>query len=322
VTSQHQKGNNYAKNTLFMLTTFELKVLQPSIQPCTANPTEMLAHDLGQYCLHCNKVVHELTHLDNTALINYLTQPGNENICGKIDTAALAPQITLNITKQSYEQRRLYTFGIALLFVFGPLLFSCNDIEHEAIKENIISTYVTPEIEEEAIEEIVIDLPNAEDITLQQSVIQELPITPNTDTADIMLDAVIVAGENTNKFRTTTSGRMVYYYAVNTITIEIDTTPIVIPKAAIINRELTLGVYPNPAMSNVTIAYEITEPGNAILSIYNINGQHITDLLNTNDVSTGNFTTAYNVDHLASGMYLVILVNNDKKEVFRMMVGR
>jgi hypothetical protein len=161
VTSQHQKGNNYAKNTLFMLTTFELKVLQPSIQPCTANPTEMLAHELGQYCLHCNKVVHELTHLDNTALINYLTQPGNENICGKIDTAALAPQITLNITKQSYEQRRLYTFGIALLFVFGPLLFSCNDIEHEAIKENIISTYVTPEIEEEAIEEIVIDLPNA-----------------------------------------------------------------------------------------------------------------------------------------------------------------
>ncbi|MBK9456321.1 MAG: hypothetical protein IPO24_12410 [Bacteroidetes bacterium] len=195
MTSQHQKGNNYAKNTLFMLTTFELKVLQPSIQPCTANPTEMLAHELGQYCLHCNKVVHELTHLDNTGLINYLTQPGNENICGKIDTAALAPQITLNITKQSNEQRRLYTFGIALLFVFGPLLFSCNDIEHEAIKENIISTYVTPEIEEEAIEEIVIDLPNAEDITSQQSVIQELPITPNTDTADIMLDAVIVAGK-------------------------------------------------------------------------------------------------------------------------------
>jgi hypothetical protein len=301
VTSQHQKGNNYAKNTPFMLTTFELKVLQPSIQPCTANPTEMLAHDLGQYCLHCNKVVHELTYLNNTALINYLTQPGNENICGKIDTAALAPQITLNITKQSYKQRRLYTFGIALLFVFGPLLFSCNDIEHEAIKENIISTYVTPEIEEEAIEEITIDLPSREDITLQQSVIQELPITPNTDTADIMLDAVIVAGENTNKFRTTTSGRMVYYYAVNTITIEIDTTPIVIPKAAIINREITLGVYPNPAMSNVNIAYEITELGNAILSIYNINGQHITDLLNTNDVSTGNFTTAYNVDHLASG---------------------
>ena len=305
-----------------MLTTFELKVLQPSIQPCTANPTEMLDHELGQYCLHCNKVVHELTHLNNTALINYLTQPGNENICGKIDTAALAPQITLNITKQSYEQRRLYTFGIALLFVFGPLLFSCNDIEHEAIKENIISTYVTPEIEEEAIEEIVIDLPNAEDITSQQSVIQELPRTPNTDTADIMLDAVIVAGENTNKFRTTTSGRMAYYYAVNTITIEIDTTPIVIPKAAIINREITLGVYPNPAMSNVTIAYEITEPGSAVLSIFNINGQHITDLLNTNDVSTGNFTTAFNVDHLASGMYLVILVNNDKKKVFRMMVGR
>ena len=83
-----------------------------------------------------------------------------------------------------------------------------------------------------------------------------------------------------------------------------------------------MAVYPNPAMSNVTIAYEITEPGNAILSIYNINGQHITDLLNTNNVSTTNFTTAYNVDHLASGMYLVILVNNDGMEVLRMIVGR
>ena len=77
-----------------MLTTFELKVLQPSIQPCTANPTEMLAHELGQYCLHCNKVVHELTHLDNTALINYLTQPGNENICGNDYFGERAPPIS------------------------------------------------------------------------------------------------------------------------------------------------------------------------------------------------------------------------------------
>ena len=307
-----------------MLTTFELKVLQPSIQPCTANPTEMLAHDLGQYCLHCNKVVHELTHLDNTALINYLTQPGNENICGKIDTAALAPQITLNITKQSNEQRRLYTFGIALLFVFGPLLFSCNDIEHEAIKENIISTYVTPEIEDEAIEETVIDLPNAEDITLQQSVIQELPITANTDTADIMLDAVVVAGKSTDKNNGIIVGALELICAVKQVMIKIDTTPLATHEiiSSPINRELTLGVYPNPAMSNVTIAYEITEPGSAVLSIFNINGQHITDLLNTNNVSIGNFTTSYNVDHLASGMYLVILMNSDKKEVFRMMVGR
>ncbi|HRF76749.1 MAG TPA: T9SS type A sorting domain-containing protein [Chitinophagales bacterium] len=307
-----------------MLTTFELKVLQPIIQPCTANPTEMLAHDLGQYCLDCNKVVHELTHLDNTALINYLTQPGNENICGKIDTAALAPQITLNITKQSNEQRRLYTFGIALLFVFGPLLFSCNDVEHEVIKENIISTYVAPEIEEEAIEEITIDLPNAEDITSQQSVIQELPITPNTDTAEITLEPVIVAGKTSDKTNGLIVGELELICAVKRVLIKIDTTPLATPEiiTSPINRELTLGVYPNPAMSNVTIAYEITEPGSAVLSIFNINGQHITDLLNTNDISTGNFTTAYNVDHLASGMYLVILVNNDKKEVFRMMVGR
>lgn len=307
-----------------MLTTFELKVLQPKIDPCTANPTDMLAHDLGQYCLHCNKVVHELTHLDNTGLLNYLSQPGNENICGKIDTTALAPQLTLNITKQSHEQRRLYTFGIALLFVFGPLLFSCNDIEHEEIKQNIIATYVAPEIEEETIEEITIDLQNTANITPQQSVIQELPITPNTDTAEIILEPVIVAGKTSNKSNGLIVGELELICAVKRVLIKIDTTPMATPEiiTSPINRELTLGVYPNPAMSNVTIAYEITEPGNAILSIYNINGQHITDLLNTNDVSTGNFTTTYNVDHLASGMYLVILVNNDKREVFRMMVGR
>lgn len=74
-------------------------------------------------------------------------------------------------------------------------------------------------------------------------------------------------------------------------------------------------------MYQVTIDYKITEPGLAILSVFNLSGQHITDLVNTTSAEPGNFTTAYQVNQLAAGMYLVILVNNNNKQIFRLAVA-
>lgn len=300
-----------------MKTLIELSVLQPKIDPCTANPTDMLPHEKGTYCNFCNKVVHDLSNLSGQELIQYLQNHSNENICAKVTKEALAPSLQLNLQNASPEKRKALIFYLSLLFVFGPMLFSCNEEEHKQIQQIVI----------EQVESTAFEIPEATNIdittekekniaTINKKADYDEPAIV-VDTNGVMLDVVnIVSSYNLER---SVVGRMSIYFFTETI-IQLDTTPLPLPIVAAIPDQIELGVYPNPAMYQVTIDYKITEPGLAILSVFNLSGQHITDLVNTTSAEPGNFTTAYQVNQLAAGMYLVILVNNNNKQIFRLAV--
>ena len=301
-----------------MKTLIELSVLQPKIDPCTANPTDMLPHEKGTYCNSCNKVVHDLSNLSGQELIQYLQNHSNENICAKVTKEALAPWLQLNLQNASPEKRKALIFYMSLLFVFGPMLFSCNEDEHKQIQQIVIEQVesTTFEIPEETLHDVTTITaqnipPIVEDLVANQPLFK-------IDTDGIMLDEVTIQGVNTSQFYSVGGmGYIIHRYSI----LELDTTPLPPPIIAAIPEHLELGVYPNPAMYQVTIDYKITEPGLAILSVFNLSGQHITDLVNTTSAEPGNFTTAYQVNQLAAGMYLVILVNNNNKQIFRLAVA-
>ena len=280
----------------------------------------MQAHDLGAYCKSCNKVVHDLSALDTDGLLRYSDQYAGEQICANVQVAALQPSLQLHLQQQTIEQRRFLIFGMALIVVFGPLLFSCNEEEHQQVY-----TYVTEAIAVDT----QIETEEIENVTEEKNVIADV-ITNETklplfeiDSNGVRLDEVVISGSYRSNvivcsMPISTAGNLQFIKVIKKI--EIDTTPLPGPIVAPIMEDLTLAVYPNPARFNVTVDYTIYEPGMAVLSVFNINGQHVTDLLQTTTAEPGTFTTSLDVSNYVSGMYIIILVNNEKKQVFKMAV--
>ena len=78
-------------------------------------------------------------------------------------------------------------------------------------------------------------------------------------------------------------------------------------------------IYPNPFNPQSTIEYQVTEPGNIKLDIYNIRGQKIDELMNEY-VLPGYYRVSWNGSIHPSGIYFVLLYNNQsiirKKIIF------
>ncbi len=64
--------------------------------------------------------------------------------------------------------------------------------------------------------------------------------------------------------------------------------------------------FPNPFNSSTTIRYEISQPGNVVLSIFDLQGNCIEELLNNyRDAGTNNFH--WQTENLSSGIYIIRL---------------
>jgi len=64
--------------------------------------------------------------------------------------------------------------------------------------------------------------------------------------------------------------------------------------------------YPNPFNPTTTIGYSIPAPSSLLLAIYNINGQLVETLVNT-QMEAGYHSVVWNADNFASGVYIVKL---------------
>ncbi|MBE0641093.1 MAG: T9SS type A sorting domain-containing protein [Bacteroidales bacterium] len=81
---------------------------------------------------------------------------------------------------------------------------------------------------------------------------------------------------------------------------------------AVVNG-LSLRNYPNPFRGVTSITYALPQDGNVNLSVYNILGEEVANLVNSHQAS-GQYTVDFNAGNLMPGIYQYRLQLNGKSE--------
>lgn len=78
----------------------------------------------------------------------------------------------------------------------------------------------------------------------------------------------------------------------------------------ILPNNISLKSYPNPFNNSTTFKINLSAAGQTELSVYNILGQKIATLMDEQK-SAGNYNIQFNANHLSSGVYFVLLKQNE-----------
>ncbi len=77
--------------------------------------------------------------------------------------------------------------------------------------------------------------------------------------------------------------------------------------------------YPNPFNPTTNIAYEIAEPGFVRLTVFNVLGQEVADLVSRHQ-NEGRYQVAFDASHLSSGTYFYVLESGKTRLVNKMIL--
>ncbi len=85
-------------------------------------------------------------------------------------------------------------------------------------------------------------------------------------------------------------------------------------------KETTINIYPNPASSAINLSYELTNTEDVTISLFNVNGRLIKNILSQNQAA-GSHKISYNIDNkMSAGIYLVSIKYGTHSTVRKILV--
>nr|WP_315148616.1 chondroitinase-B domain-containing protein [uncultured Flavobacterium sp.] len=82
----------------------------------------------------------------------------------------------------------------------------------------------------------------------------------------------------------------------------------------------TFKVFPNPVSNSSEFQYTISEAGKVQLSLYNLNGQLVKNLIDNETYLPGNYLKTFDVNGLSNGVYIAQLIAGNTKSTIRLIV--
>jgi len=144
-----------------------------------------------------------------------------------------------------------------------------------------------------------------------------------TDFYTVYVDIPGLERDSSYNVTLTSTNNQIYYldYYVDSTTI------FIVPNAGVgisnpdVAEENKFGVYPNPSNGNSSIEYTLENATSVSLSIYNVLGENISQLVNTNQ-KAGVYKYSTNDLNLVSGIYFITLITDGKASTQRFVITK
>jgi hypothetical protein len=86
------------------------------------------------------------------------------------------------------------------------------------------------------------------------------------------------------------------------------------------NSGTKISLFPNPATSQITLDYNLEEMGEISISILDVFGKTVLNLLSNKQQESGHYYDSYSINELSSGIYIFTYRNRNYIETKRMVL--
>lgn len=97
--------------------------------------------------------------------------------------------------------------------------------------------------------------------------------------------------------------------------------PAVATSVSSVKIDMSMFVYPNPAVDFTNISYVLQKQSNVIVTIHDVNGKLI-DVISNSEQSSGAHVLRYDLSHLSNGMYSVSVEVDGEKQIKKITVQK
>jgi hypothetical protein len=312
-------------------------------EPCHEDWNSMLPDAKGKFCNSCNKSVFDFSNKTDTQIRDILMDHKDQKVCGHFKKTQINRPLNISININDLPKNISITraFAIALFIVFGTFLFSCTDEHGQKVNAIEVVESTGPEDKDIAIGMLLVPPDSLVNTVLFEkgdaineictSVSGEMYVDGGMELVEIPEPII----EQINKDSTVEEVPMldravlggVSYtdYLLPEETIEADSSLLNnsrMEEARIMNKSNKLTVYPNPSGGEFMVSYEVTKRADISLVIYDLKGVLMRSLVNVHGQYEGRYQIPVNLNELPNGIYIVSLINGDKKMTERLVIER
>ncbi len=309
-------------------------------EPCHEDWNAMQPDATGKFCQSCSKSVVDFSNKTDAEIGDLLLEYKGRKVCGHFKTSQVNRPLNLRVNLAGLPRNMSSTriFAIAVFIVFGTLLFSCTNFQGQKLgKVELEAPFVPysagmPDFMEEEL------LKGDTLITGEDSVSVWCPSGMNIKGDMVVMDEPLT-GEIVTAGPPDTSLVKEEFITMGMIMPvdpeETDSNAVSEPDSLLTrtlsripdqtesrSEEPLLLIYPNPGNGEFTLQYDVLKRSSVRADVFDVNGNHISTLVNVRDQYEGQYYIPVNLNYLAKGIYIVSFINNGKQRSERIVIEK
>jgi hypothetical protein len=309
-------------------------------EPCHEDWNAMQPDARGKFCGSCSKSVFDFSTKTDAEIGEILMHYKDQKICGHFKASQVNRPLSLRVDLGKLPRNLSATkaFAIAVFLVFGSLLFSCTN-HHDQL---IGAIEINPEQHRNTPERLMGEpAVSAHETITGDTIVQtctttlveeEQYINGGMRIEEVMLKGEIAVSEpDTAKDQVIDEplimGKMEYLPDVvdTSSNSQVDTSARIrnhsnIPEIMMVENSLL--VYPNPNRGEFTLQYELANPSDVRVDLFDLGGSFIKTLVNVRGQHRGHYKIPINVGELPNGVYLVNLISAGQRWSEKLVIER